>query len=239
MKKFIKAFIPKYISNRIVVYIYNILKICTNHINKKVIEENASYNKSELLTGKYMSLDRTEFIENQKEWKKIKFGQGKRTNMEYSGCGIIAVYNALVALGINPDIDTMVGLISGFELDGAVMNGGFGISPMSVRKFFIKEGYDVNMITTKNKEKIDRFGEQHNVFVATVYNDKKDILEMLHTVCITKDSGNKYIVHNCSYWNENRYMAKSINYTGLSNVISDIKRASSAVAVIGIKCKKM
>lgn len=239
MKKFIKAFIPKYISNRIVVFIYNILKISTNHINKKVIEENARYNKSELLTGKYMSLDRTEFIENQKEWKKIKFGQGKRTNMEYSGCGIIAVYNALVALRMSPDIDTMVGLISRFELDGAVMNGRFGISPMAIKKFFVKEGYDVDMVTTKSKEKIDSIGEENKVFIATIYNDKTDISEMLHTVCITKDSKNKYIVHNCSYWNENRYMAKSKNYTKLSNAIADIKRASSAVAVIGIKCKKM
>ena len=55
-----------------------------------------------------------------------------------SGCGWVATYNALLLLG---KYRAPCDIIYRYELSGTILYGGFGISPYSIRNYFIENGY--------------------------------------------------------------------------------------------------
>ena len=121
--------------------------------------------------------------------------------MSYSGCEIIATYNALSALGESTSADTMVKLISTYEKDGAALFGEFGTSPHAIEKYMKNAGYQVQTTTSTDAEKINAIGDNSDVIIATVYNDKNDITRQIHTVCITKTPEGNYVAHNTGKYN--------------------------------------
>lgn len=174
-----------------------------------------------------------EYIENQKNWTEVRFGI---TNMSYAGCEIIATYNALKALGEEVSEQTIVDLILMYECDGAVLGGGFGTSPYAVEDYFIENGYDVVTTTSLDTKTINEIGESSDTVIVSVYNDKDDIMEMIHTVCITKDMNGQYSVHNAYNYNSvtKSYEAKDGYYT-LQDAINAVSNKSpSSIDVIGI-----
>ena len=227
-----KAFIPQNIDNKTVLDAFDVMR-GANFISDKVIEENAIANKAELMNAGYIPR-RGECIENQALWGKVQFGNSPNSNMSYSGCEIIATYNALSALGEPTSADTMVSLISGYERDGAALNGEFGVAPRAIADYFIKEGYSVDMTVSTDAATINKLGENSNVVIATVYNNQNDITQMVHTVCITKTDEGKYVVHN-AYKQDKKGNYVETEAATFEKAIQCIGSDPAAISVIGIK----
>lgn len=158
------------------------------------IFDNTDDSENPLLNENGVSFfSRGHYIENQSEWGEVKFGL---TNMSYAGCGILATYNALMALGKEILEQDMVNLINYFESNGAVLFSYGGNSPISIIKYFTDEGYEVSITLSHDANKINEIGENSDTVIITAYNDKYDVSEMMHTVCITKGEDGNYTLHN-------------------------------------------
>lgn len=179
------------------------------NVSKKQRNNNYSYNaditKDDHFDG---------FIENQHNLKHIKVG---RENISYAGCGIIAVYNTLLALSrsasnsiikinslsdaTNIDLKSLsqsefIKILSYFEKRGLVLYGKFGVSPFSIKKFFKKNGFTVKSLFPINDNTMLAISRDFSTFICTVYNNKNNVTEGIHHIAITKDSDGNYISHN-------------------------------------------
>ena len=125
------------------------------------------------------------YIEDQNSYTDLSYG--KRT-VKYSGCEVIAVYNALSHM--NDRRYDLISLLGKFEVDGCILSGEWGTAPSAIKDFFIAEGYIVKQY--RLKDKIDL---PFDTFILVIYNDKYDIRQQIHTVCVTLDK-NMYTVHN-------------------------------------------
>lgn len=225
----LKALIPQKISNKTVLAVLRMLSKLYA-VPEAVIQSNASHNKEMILRKKVFEPDN--YIENQYEWKEIKFG--KKYSMSYSGCEIIAVYNALCALGNDMVQYSIENLISIFEHDGAVLGGFFGVSPYAVAEYFRKKGYDVTVSLSMDEALINAVGKKSDTVIVTAYNDKYDITRQIHTVNITKEKRGTYAVHNAYHFVHGSYAAKD-GYDTLHKAINAISDSGPAgICVIGI-----
>lgn len=232
----LEGFIPQKVNNFLFLSSFETLGQVYHTISDQQIKDNAEENRkilcgnNEILQGGY--------IENQNEWKNVRLGTGESHSMRHSGCEIIAVYNARKALGEAVDGETMVNLISVFEAEGTVLNGEWGTSPYALWEYFKDEGYEVRMSISKDEQQINEIGEKSDTIIATVYNDKYNIMEQVHTVCITKDEFGKYAVHNAYEMGDGgQYVAKDMNgkgYDTLQDAISDMKPYVDVISIIGI-----
>lgn len=207
-------------------------------VSRKRIKENLTAN------GKVLAAAATEksgffhpghFIENQNEWESVRFGL---STMKYSGCEIMAVYNALLDLGNRLTAQDMAELISDFERKGAALNGRWGCSPKSIYKYLTRRGYRVTMTTCRNPDTIDSIGENSNSIIITAYNDRNDIRRMVHTISVTRDNGGNYTLHNAYRRANGRYAAYSGSspVKNLWDVIGHIAQGqASPICVIGIR----
>lgn len=144
------------------------------------------------------------FIENQDQWEEVKFGL---STMKYSGCEIMAVYNALLDLGNEMTARKMAELITSFEKRGAELSGKWGCSPISIRQYFTSQGYRVSLTTKANPEAVNSVGANSNSVIITAYNDRNDIRRMIHTISITKDAQGNFILHNAYKKANDKYTA--------------------------------
>ena len=237
--EFIRAFIPQRIKNETVLKTYEFLRR-RSAVPSKRIKSNEKVNRATLCNPECKILEPDNYVENQHEWKDVQFGSWKRHNMQYSGCEIIATYNALLALGEKVSGRTMVNLISHYEADGAALNGDFGVSPTAIFDYFENRGYDVSITYSKDKAVINSLGENSDTIIATVYNDRKNIMKEVHTVCITKDADKKYFIHN-SYVKDGRNVyvrkgkcGKGEGFDTVQEAAVNVSPDSSIICVIGI-----
>ena len=183
MFKGILAFIPRHISNKTVLGFMEFLRRIA-HISRRKIRDH--YKKNEM----FFAANGIEgFIENQKELKDVSFG---KKNLAFSGCEIIAVYNALINLGGAADYP-LPKLISGFEKDGMIFGGRFGTSPKALVDFFLKNGYKCDF--TRDESEIRRIEPLYDTFILTIYNDKDNIKRQIHTINVNKEMSG-LIAHN-------------------------------------------
>jgi hypothetical protein len=204
-------------------------------ISKKIIMEHSENNTEKLNNGKDEYFSKSNYIENQLEWSEIQFGTGK-SNMSWSGCEIIATYNALNALGEEPSADTMVSLISNFEEDGAMLAGFFGTSPKAIYDYFSNNGYHVSMSDTTDADEINEIGENYDTVIVTAYNDANDITKQVHTVSITKKENGTYVVHNIWKYEKGKYVEAG-GYNSLNEAIGAISENPEVISIIGIDKK--
>ncbi len=190
-----KAFIPQHVPNSVVLWVWNAMRYLVR-FSKKSSKKNRDANESVLLknttSGRACFVPNT-YIENQSQWDRVHFGNYK---ISYSGCEIIAVYNALLSLDKKLAAREMVDLICLFERNGSVLSGKWGISPKAAYAFFKKLGYRVIASDDVVEESINILGEQSDTIIVTAYNDCYDILKGLHTVNISKDGDGRYLIHN-------------------------------------------
>lgn len=231
-----------------------ILQLTTKFkITEDQVEDNASHNRNLLISSSdeeessneekssEMVFVPGEFIENQKEWGDVKFGT---ETMAYSGCEIISVYNAQLALGNQMTTDDMVKLISQFERSGALFKGKLGTSWIAIADYFEEAGYDVVRTYSRDSEIINSIGENSDTIIVTAFNDKDDASSMIHTICVTKDEDGYYTLHNVGKSNkEGKYVSFSGKEEGgqieyiktLEEAISYISKGNAVpVQVIGI-----
>ena len=192
--------------------------------SRKRIIENQSANENILAATaieKSSFFNPAHFIENQNEWESVRFGL---STMKYSGCEIMAVYNAMLDLGNRMNAQDMAELISEFEKKGAELSGRWGCSPKSICKYFIRQGYRVTMTTSTKSNIINSIGENNDSVIITAYNDENDIRKMIHTISVTKDSNGNYTLHNA-------YKRINGQYTAFSG-ISPIKNLCEAIGAM-------
>lgn len=191
----LKAFIPQRLSNE---RLLDILDILTNlKISNRKIRANRRTN-AETLTKAFSPGEsfyaQGKYIENQPQWKRIRFG---RFTMDYSGCEIIAAYNAILSLGETPPEQGITDLIGAYEKRGAVLWGGWGVSPRAICRYMKEKGYDTAMTCSTVPEDIDRMGDDYGTVIITVYNDARDITKQIHTMNVSKAGENAFVLHNC------------------------------------------
>ena len=211
---FFLSFIPKKVKNKTVVNVLDRMRHigCRMHIawkyaasqaesrNARIREmireaENARNDGSSSVARFSKSL-REGYIEDQHNLGSIHYG---RSDMAYAGCEVIAVYNALIAMGEKPELGE---LIEYFERDGMVLSGRFGTAPRAIADYFTKEGFAVE--ETLDPESFDEIADRSDVAIVMFYNDQRSILSKVHTICITRETQDPasetahaaYIAHN-------------------------------------------
>ncbi len=170
------GFIPKHISPKIVV---GFLEFLRKIERLRPFAGSIPTNVSESIQQSY--------IENQSSLSHIPYG---KKNVAYSGCEVIAVYNALQYLGDTRfDFDSLLRI---FEKDGILLRGGFGTAPTALRDFMTKAGYQAKL--TYDWAAIEK--EQPQCLLLTFYNNKNNIFDQIHTVCLTRNNLNIPTNHN-------------------------------------------
>lgn len=231
---FLVSFIPKHVSNRISLRVYQILALIP--VPRKTRENNYNSNIVELKKTNWdFWTVPTALIENQNEWEKIMFGAGPHHNMRYSGCEIMATFNAQKVLTKAGSPESMAALIREYEAKGAARRGEFGVSPRAIKAYFRKHGFSVVTTDRDDDKSLKTVDSQSRVLIATVYNDANDITRQIHTVCITKEAGNGYVLHNAYRRDNNGTYIASAPYTSLSDAIRHISRyGAKLIYLIGI-----
>ncbi|WP_026506535.1 hypothetical protein [Butyrivibrio sp. MC2013] len=135
------------------------------------------------------------FIDNQSSFKDMRYGVNA---MDYNGCGVIAVYNALNALGLNeqgkPGKPYMPDLISIFEKNGIAMAGDLGTSPYAILRFFKKRG--IACKAESNKFRLEKLCKEHKAVIITVLNNRHKLGDGVHFITVTKGKKGRLQVHN-------------------------------------------
>ncbi len=155
------------------------------------------------------------YIENQQVMASVRFGS---TDMAYAGCEVIAVYNALLSLKCPLSLTALIGF---FEKKGTVFNGRFGTSPFALYRFLLRTLKNVR--STCKREEFEDVAAYGSVFIITYYNDAENIMQQIHTICITKDEEGRMIPHNAYCSEKDIYsvekLEKSLGVQGRAKII--------------------
>ena len=160
-------------------------------------------------------------IENQAQWENVRFGAGRHHSMCYSGCEIIAVFNARKRLYGSMAPEELADLIRRFEAKGAALRGEFGTSPLALARYLKSSGMEVRTSYGKQRS-VEEIERESTVMIATVYNDGNDITKQIHTVCITRDVSGGYVLHNAYCRDKTGRYTESISYPTLREAITHI-----------------
>ena len=220
---FFKSFLQKHISNK------NFLKavdLILKLISTKTYPGNYE-NNLEVFEKNHLPriVQNKGYIEDQCNYYDMKYGD--RTISD-SGCQIIATYNALYDLTgeINPNFPDMIDY---FEKDGIIFHGFFGTAPQAIEKYFKYLGFET--MSSTEKEDYTNIQDNCDAFVFTYYNDIDDIMDMIHTINISKING-KYFLHNSGYG----YLRE---YDSILDVVDKINGGRAKdIFLIGIKKNK-
>lgn len=189
------SFIPNHISNHTVAGFLDILRRIQRklHIGRRYCRKHSGSNRIAVdrLLGSFGESDSKKvfsgFLEKQNNYSSIAYG---RSDMAYAGCEIIAVYNALLKLDLTANLRE---LIEDFERDGMVLSGRFGTAPYAIRDYL--KGRGLNVETEFDPERYDELARRSVVSILMLYNDRRNIFQKIHTVCITKDKEG-FTAHN-------------------------------------------
>ena len=235
-------FIPQKVPNEVVIKIIDIFAD-RYPVSEEIIHENAKNNLSVIShkpgDDSNIKLYKTgTYIENQEEWGEVKYGN---SDMAFSGCEIIAVINARHSMGDDMSKKEVVELISYCEEKGPFFYGILGTSPMALVDYLNENtDHNINYTTTTDYSEIEKIGKRSDTIIATVYNEKDDLWDQIHTINIEKttdDEGKEvYYNHNAYWYGENGEMRRSKKYNSLEEAIKDVHRTnnSASVMVIGI-----
>ena len=210
--------------NSLVLFGYNRLK---KSISAKRIEEHYQNNTDKLKAF----IEPDVFIEKQHtaDWDSVMYGVNifnkNSVPASYNICGVIGVFNALIALGEHVDAVSMARLIRIFEGKGVALGGLLGTTPRAIASFFKNRGYKVTKYTSTDASKIDAFGKEHDTFIVIVMNNKKTLEDYMHIVNISVDDEGMrrtFHVHNSSE-------GKAVSYDTLSRAITGINKRGSAI----------
>lgn len=237
VKNFFVSFIPKYVSNRIFLRIYHIISLVS--VPRKIRDQNYKSNIVQLRNAHWdVWTEDSAYIENQNEWDNIMYGAGKHHNMRYSGCEVIATFNALKTLTGKGSPESMAELIREYEMRGAALRGEFGTSPRATEAYFRKQGFQVTVTDKGDGVSLETVDRKSQVLIAVAYNNANDITQQVHTICITKEEGKGYILHNAYHRDKNGKYIASVPYATLSDAISNMSRYEpKLIYLIGIAGK--
>ena len=151
--------------------------------NRKSVEAGENYEYNEALGSV------TGYVNGQKRepYASFKYGTGY---MKENGCGVIAVHNALVAVGKGKELRD-VALY--FEDNGAILGGVFGTDPTAAVAYFESNGCAVE--TIYDAQEFDDVASSSVVSVLTFWNTDS-IFDGAHTVALVKNANGSINVYN-------------------------------------------
>lgn len=198
--KWIYYVIPQYVKDEIVLAAFDLFARLS-HLTKAQREMHYKNNVSAWEEKKrYLGTDGNEpYIEKQSDMTRLCFG---KESASYNACEVIGVYNALVNLNNKQEEIAFPDLLRAFEKKGIALNGAFGTAPKAMAKYLQKRGYHTRMLSGKRvtNQGFEGLSRDCDTFIVTVYNNKENLGEMVHTMCITKgmteDGAAEYVLHN-------------------------------------------
>lgn len=182
------AVIPDRVDNRTIIRVFEALRK-QQQLSKHDYSRHSAENRKSFRQHKAVIAGNGGFIEDQNSYTDISYGA---STVQYSGCELIALYNALHSLGDDAYTD-LPDIVSDFEKDGMVFRGKFGTSPKALADYLEKRGYTAELITEVSG--FDKLAHGSDCLILTIYNDGLDISKEVHTVCVSK-AGGGYTAHN-------------------------------------------
>ena len=181
------TFIPTHISNQTVTMVLEWM--CRFERLKKEKNQQQMSRMEACITHMELATARGGYIEDQNKWTDVPFGI---CTMQYSGCEVIATYNALHYL-MGEAVPTISEIIAAFERDGILRAGKFGVSPKAIARYVKKQGFRV--IFSAKQNRILEIAKEADTSILTFYNDRVDLAKQIHTISITKEKGG-FVAHN-------------------------------------------
>ena len=221
VKDYFKSFLQQKVPNRVLMAAIQMLRTLTPF----VYPGNLKHNK-EKFPNHLSQIQRYKgYIEDQQNYGDLKYGH---KTIAYSGCELIAAYNALYDLTGDENIDFPT-MIHYFENDGILLYGHLGTAPQAVDLYFRRKGFQTKR--SVKREDYTNIEQNYETFILTKYNDIEDITQCIHTVCITKKN-EKFYVHNNSYYGHN------IQYDSIEDILNRIDGGlAKDIVLLGIRKK--
>lgn len=187
ISSFFAGFIPQYISAGAIL---GFLKIFSFRIPEKTRKQHFLSNEKAWTDAKKKAVTGA-FIEHQSLLSGLVLGKKKA---DYNACEVVAAYNAGISIS---DSSAFPEVLCEFEKLGLVFFGEFGTAPDRMLRYFHKKGWITEELRGKRitKESVESLQKGFAVYVLTAFNDRKNILAEVHTVCITKEEEG-YRIHN-------------------------------------------
>ena len=215
---FFKSLIPQKVSNEATLSFFEFLRKIAFHNFPENLEKNKANFKNHIKEIE----ENNGYIENQHGYKDMYYGN---KTISFCGCEIIATYNAIYDLTGKHEIN-FPEMINDFEKDGIVLSGFFGTAPRAIDDYLKNQGF--NTITSSKKEEYDEIGEKSDALILTIFNNKYDIFNMVHTINITKKD-NKNFIHNNGF---NSYLEP---YYSISDLLNRMNKGNAKdIFLIGI-----
>ncbi len=168
---------------------YGLLRLLGSHgfKRKKRMEENRARNRTVEERSPVAG-----FIEDQNKLGDFSYGV---KDLSYSGCGLIAVYNACLFLNGGEEVrpGLLTEIIAAFEKKGSVCFGRFGTWPGAAAAFFTVRGSRVR--TARSCRAMEKLACDCDVLLLTFMNNGLKPTRQMHTICVTKEGG-MLLAHN-------------------------------------------
>lgn len=226
---FFRGFIPRHISNKAFISFYDFLRKLHKVFKggkRSPYKKNLIKNKNGFSAHAREVLCADGYIEEQLAYDDMFYG--KKT-IRFCGCEIIAVYNALRNIHGKAPI-SFPEIINEFERDGIVLSGLFGTAPKAINDFLQRHGYRTNF--SINIDEFDSISNDFDTMILTMYNDGDDIMQEVHTVCVTGHNG-KLIGHNVKCTGK-----PSGPFESISDMLSKVCHGrAKGISLIGIRQK--
>ena len=110
---------------------------------------------------------------------------------EKSGCGYIAVYNAMQLIGQPQSLQSVTSEI--FDIHGSVFYGAGGVGPWSMQSYF--DAHDISYTGSHSAEVLTAGISEGSVIVYTIWNKKGNIFKGWHAMTALYTDGS-YLVFN-------------------------------------------
>lgn len=125
--------------------------------------------------------------------RQMKYGH---TSVEKSGCGLIAVYNALVLLG-NPQ--SLADIILWGDYCAAVFCGFGGTNPWAAGRLLRRMGYTVKSVS--HRSQYDSEAKRADVCLFTFWNNIPNLTRGMHSVCARYEADAVRVYNPASFHN--------------------------------------
>lgn len=179
-----------------------------SHVSRKTADSHLADNEKNW--EEYLNKTKTVYIERQHDLEMLYFGSYRKlfSKMFMNGrpivaarnsCEVIAVYNALLNLGIKEENTSFPRLLNYFEKNASVLKGYFGTSFAGIIKYFKTHGYDYKYFYGKNitEENLNDLEKNYATYIFMSYNNIENIADMIHTMSVTKEEKGFFIHNAC------------------------------------------
>lgn len=122
------------------------------------------------------------YYQNMDILKQMKYGSKR---VDETGCGVIALHNALVLLGKKSDFSKLI-----YELESngkLILNGALGTDPTAAE--YVAQKYELSFSVFSDVNELNKLKDGQGVVVMTFWNEKGNITAGVHTVAALVNRG--------------------------------------------------